>query len=275
MQPRCKGRARQISRLILEPSQRREAVLEMIGSARRHLAISLFRCSDFRVLEEIAAAVRRGVEVEVMLTARARHWRKKLQVLAKLLESAGAKVHRNGPEQTKYHAKYIVADGERALISSINYTRKCYTETCDFLYLTREGEVVGVLLQLFRSDVEGAPMPEEGKRELVLGREGMAGLIQAARKSIRIIDHKLTDPRMLALLEARRQEGLSVEVVDKRALGGMQAHGKLMLIDDRAAVIGSMALSARSLDGRRELAVVIRDSGQVAELRRFYRRVRR
>ena len=41
--------------------------------------------------------------------------------------------------------------------------------------------------------------------------------------------------------------------------GRSAAHGKLLIVDDDAAVIGSLALSARALDGRRELAVVTRD----------------
>jgi phosphatidylserine/phosphatidylglycerophosphate/cardiolipin synthase-like enzyme len=50
----------------------------------------------------------------------------------------------------------------------------------------------------------------------------------------------------------------------------LRSHGKLLVIDDSIAVIGSLALSPASLDRRRELALVLRHSGLVATLDRFW-----
>ncbi len=57
---------------------------------------------------------------------------------------------------------------------------------------------------------------------------------------------------------------------DAGPLRPLRAHGKLLLIDDRAALIGSLALSPASLDRRRELAVVVRDPRLVAALGAFW-----
>src|SRR5215467_10478232 len=37
--------------LILSPADRRDAVLNLIASAQRDLALSVFRCDDFRILD--------------------------------------------------------------------------------------------------------------------------------------------------------------------------------------------------------------------------------
>src|ERR1700682_3003567 len=97
-------------RLILEPGERREAVLQLIRGARERLVLSVFRCDDFKILDALAGAVRRGVRVRALLTQRAKNWDKRLQELEVFLDSMGAEVYRYAGAHNKYHAKYIVAD---------------------------------------------------------------------------------------------------------------------------------------------------------------------
>ena len=54
-------------RLVLGPAERKAALLNVIGSARRRLVLSLFRCDDFSILDALAAALERGCEVEAIL----------------------------------------------------------------------------------------------------------------------------------------------------------------------------------------------------------------
>ena len=42
---------------MLEPAERRAAMLRIIGGARRRLVLSLFRCDDFEVLDALAGAL--------------------------------------------------------------------------------------------------------------------------------------------------------------------------------------------------------------------------
>ena len=136
-------------RLVLARADRRPAVLEVIGAARTRLALSLFRCTDFKVLDALAEACHRNVRVQVLLTRRARGWKKRLKELRAFLESMGAEVHRYSGKQAKYHAKYIVADDGPALIGSLNFTYKCFHRTCDFLLVTHDPEVILGLQKLF------------------------------------------------------------------------------------------------------------------------------
>jgi cardiolipin synthase len=265
--------------LVLNPDQRRDAVIGVIRAARRHLAVALFRCTDLAILNELAAAVSRGVRVEVLLSARARNWSKKLQLLATLLRGAGVKVHHYARTEAKYHAKYIVADASTALVCSLNFTRKCFRRTCDFLTVTSDPEIVSALSAMFQADAGGFEQPAQTASDrLILAPEGarsaITGLLMKARKSIRIIDHKLSDPDIVDLLEARRREGVEVEMIGQGMIKGLQPHGKLILIDESVAVFGSIALSRQSLDSRREVGVVIRDAHSVAQLNDFFKRVR-
>ena len=125
-------------RVIVAIEKRREAVLEVIGSARRRLLISLFRCSDFPVLDAIADALHRKIEVRLLLTPRAHGWEKRLKELGAYLQSMGALVNPYADAVVKYHAKYMVADDGPALVASLNMTAKCFGATCDFILITHD-----------------------------------------------------------------------------------------------------------------------------------------
>ena len=97
--------------------------------------------------------------------------------------------------------------------------------------------------------------------------------MQQARKSIQIIDAKLSDPGIIDLLNQRRAQGINVEIFGQKRLGTLLSHGKMMLVDGARAVVGSLALTALSLDFRREVALVVEEPAAVAELDQLFRSI--
>src|SRR6478736_4299186 len=265
-----KGKAAE--QLVLAPAERKAALLGMIGTARRRLILSLFRCDDESVLDALAAALERGCEVEALLTKRAKGGKKRLKKLWGALEDMGAVVTRYADPVVKYHAKYLVADESTAIITTLNPTRKCFTKTWDAVLITKDPAVVKGLMTLFKADVAGVPLPSRRPlgRRLIVGpersRAEIRSLIAGAKHSIRILDHKLSDPDLLSLLRERRAEGVTVSVLGKQPMRGLVPHGKMMIIDETRAVLGSTALSTLSLDFRREVSVVIHDPALVKQL---------
>ena len=263
-----------MDRLVLPPHERREAVLGLIRSARQRLALSVFRCDDFEVLDALVAASRRNVQVSILITRRARGWKRRLKELAVLLQSGGVQVQRYSGPVKKYHAKYMVADDEIALIGSLNFTRRCFQNTCDFILISRQNEVVSSLKRLFHSDYHTPYMPlSEISNSLIVGpdhaRQRLTTLLDEARQSIQIIDHRVSDPAIIALLEAKARDGVSVEIFGRGNIAPLESHGKMLLVDKAVAVIGSIAFSQPSLDLRREVAVEIRDPELIHELNEF------
>jgi phosphatidylserine/phosphatidylglycerophosphate/cardiolipin synthase-like enzyme len=264
-----------MDQLVLAPAARRDAVLQLMRSAQNRLVLSLFRCDDFAILDEVAAAVKRNVSVRVLMTRRARGWKRRLEQLGAVLRSVGAGVQPYTGPVVKYHAKYVVADDARALVSSLNFTRKCFENTCDFLVFTDDAEVISGLKALFESDSNspGAPPPQITERLIVgpeYARERFTRLIQEAKTSIRIVDHRVTDPNILALLCEKQSQGLLVQVLGSGPMGGLVSHGRMMLIDNTVAAIGSLHLSPPSLDFRREVAIILREAEVIAELKEFF-----
>jgi len=263
-------------RVVIEPRERREAVLRIIRGARKRLGLTIFRCNDAEVLDEVRIAIARGVVVDVLLTRRASGWRRRLDELRTRLERMGASVTRHGPRTTKHHAKYIVADSGPLLVASFNLTRKCFNDTCDFAVVTADPDAVTDAWRLFESDLAKRTLPDSAARHsrLVVGPEwasrAVRDLLSSATGRIAIIDHKLDDVRVLRILKQKAREGVRVEHLGTRMVGSREAHGTMTIVDGRVAMIGSLALSTTSLSLRRELGVLVEEPACVRRLEAFF-----
>ena len=263
-----------MERLILTPGVRRQAILDLLRSARSNVVFSLFRCDDSRVLDEIVATARRGVDVKVLITPKARGWTKRLGGLTTLLKDTGVTVKQYDGPWAKYHAKYIVRDGEEAAIGTLNLTRKCFDNTCDFLLHSHDTHVVAGLTALFESDWSTPDVSPPALEKLIIGpdqsRHGMLRVLAGAKARIRIIDHRVSHPEVLLLIARKMLEGVRVQILGRGETGNLWAHGKLFLIDDDQAVIGSASLSRAGLEVRREVSVIVSDPAIVGELSQFF-----
>lgn len=262
-------------RVVISIEDRRATIIDIIRTAKRHIALSLFRCNDDAIFSELEAATKRGVSVDVLTTSRAKGGRKKMAKLRESLDKTGATVKMYTDAVVKYHAKYLIADDGPALVASLNLTKKCFRRTCDALVVTYDPAVVSSLQRLMAADAARTRMPEDLSERLVIGperaRRQFTALIRQARTSIRLIDAKLSDPDIVALLKERRAGGIRVEVFDSRRVGEWKSHGKILLIDDTRLVVGSLALAALSLDFRREVAIVVDEPTAVAPAIELFR----
>ena len=265
-------------RLVTSVEDRRTTLRDVIRQARSRITLSVFRCDDEDIFAELAAASARGVTVEALITSRAKGGRKPLGKLWRALADAGALVNTYTDPVVKYHPKYLVADEGPAVVASLNFTRKCFRKTCDALVVTYDPAVVSDLRRLWSADRDRAPMPDDLTERLIVGperaRRQFTALIAQARTSIRLIDAKLSDPDLVSLLNERRAEGLTVEVFCSKRVGTLKSHGKIMLVDDATAVVGSVALAALSLDFRREVAIVVDTPSAVADAAELFRSAR-
>jgi phosphatidylserine/phosphatidylglycerophosphate/cardiolipin synthase-like enzyme len=265
-------------RLVSAVEQRRGVLLDVIRQARSRITLSLFRCNDDQIIAELTAAAARGVVVEVLVTSRAKGGRRRKQKLWRALEQTGASLSAYTDPVVKYHAKYLVADEGPAVVASLNFTRKCFRKTCDALVVTYDPAVVSDLRRLWAADRDRRPMPEDLTERLIVGperaRRQFTALIAGARTSIRLIDAKLSDPELISVLNARRVEGLTIELFSGKRVGDLKSHGKMLLVDDETVVVGSLALAALSLDFRREVAIVVHEPSAVAEAVELFRTVR-
>ena len=260
--------------VVTAPGDRRDVVVRAIRQARERLALSLYRCNDAAIFDELKQARERGVKVDVLVTSRAGGGKKRLRKLWRALEETGVSIHPHTDPVVKYHAKYLVADDGPALVASLNFTRKCFAKTIDAVVVTHDAEIVSGLRNLLTADCGHAPMPDGLSSRLIVGperaRRQFTAIIERASSSIRLIDRKASDPALMTLLQERRAAGVRVELYDMKRLCGLRSHGKIMLVDESLAVIGGLSLNPMSLDFRREVAVTVTEPSAVAEVANLF-----
>ena len=261
--------------LTLDPDDRRASVLSFIRGASRTLCFTVFRCDDVDVARSLAAAQRRGVDVRVLITNRAKGSKWALRALRKYLARQDVTVTTYDGPLSHYHAKYAVADEARALIGSLNYTTECFSTTSDYLVETADTEVVSTLSRLFAHDTT-TPWDTFGfasaSPRLIIGpdgsRERWAALLGSSRSSVLIADPKLSDRELEGVLDERRRRGVRIARAATRTFEGLRLHGKAVVVDDRLAIVGSQSLSRKSLERRRELSLILSDPRHVRALER-------
>ena len=165
----------------------RTRIARFIDDARHSLWLQNERYQDTVIIERIVRAVRRGVSVHLL--ARAPHTLKKDKLIEgvgglRIVADVGAKVHRL--KGLRLHAKMLLADGERAIVGSINLAPGSFDARRELAIETDDPAVVKRLREVVRADWENshkldltdegllADLAKRGKGggdELVLGDE--------------------------------------------------------------------------------------------------------
>jgi cardiolipin synthase A/B len=122
--------------------------LSLIGSARQTLDIYNEEMDDTAVTSALEAAARRGVDVEVVMTASST-WDSAFTELIR----AGAHVRTYAPDASLYiHAKMILVDGRRAFLGSQNFSAGSLDDNRELGIIVSAGPVIRSLKGTFASD---------------------------------------------------------------------------------------------------------------------------
>jgi len=144
------------SDLVWSPTNAQASVLSVINHATHTLAVEDEEMDDPTVTGALAAAARRGVNVKIIMTARA-EWDHAFSELS----SAGAHI-RLYPDDSSalyIHAKVIVADvgrpGQRALIGSQNFSAASLDYNRELGILTSNSAIVAAVSSTLARDYAG------------------------------------------------------------------------------------------------------------------------
>jgi cardiolipin synthase len=140
--------------LIWSPGSQR-AVLSVIASARRTLAVENEEMASTAVIRALAAAAGRGVAVSVVMTDQS-DWHAAFTTLAR----AGVKVSVLATNAPLYiHAKVLIADAgtpsARAFIGSENFSTASFDRNRELGIVTADPSVIGSLADTLRADATG------------------------------------------------------------------------------------------------------------------------
>jgi cardiolipin synthase len=286
--------------LIVLPDDSAKPILAAIEGASQTLRVKMFVFSDPALRNAIIAAQRRGVAVRVMLNPARRSGEQENEAARAALERAGIAVQDANPAFALTHEKSMVVDDVTAFVNSLNWTTRNLTETRDYAVVTTRGHDVSEIIECFEADWHRQAFTPRDKSDLVWcpgpGRDRICRFIDEARHKLFVQNERFQDTVIVERLVRAARRGVKVHVMARpphtlkreklvEGVGGLRIledvgikihklkhlklHGKMLLADGVGAIVGSINFAAGSLDGRRELAIEVRDATVVDRLHKI------
>jgi phosphatidylserine/phosphatidylglycerophosphate/cardiolipin synthase-like enzyme len=283
--------------LIVLPDDSSRPILDAIDGASKSIRIKMFVFSDPALLKATIAAKRRGVKVRVMLNPARRSGERDNEATRKALLHAGIEVKDANPAFDLTHEKSMVVDEKSAFVKSLNWTTKNLTETRDYAIITERKHDVAEVVDGFEADWHREDFSPRTQSHLIWcpgsGRDRICDFIDEAKHKLFIQNERYQDSVIIERLVRAERRGVKVHIMarpphslkrDKlvEGVGGLRIlddlrvkihklkhlklHGKMLLADGVAAIVGSINFAAGSLDDRRELAIELRDDNVVDRL---------
>jgi phosphatidylserine/phosphatidylglycerophosphate/cardiolipin synthase-like enzyme len=281
--------------LVVAPDDGSHSLLALLRRADHSIDVVVYLLSSPLVVEELAAARQRGVQVRVLLEEKPVGGGEYNLRALRDLRAAGVMVRWSDPAFRFTHAKVVIVDNAWAAIMTLNLTASSFESNRDFAVIVQDAAVVRALGRLFQSDWER--LPHAGvELPLVVSplnaRGALLDLIRNARHSLDIYVLSLEDDSIAAALAAAAGRGVRVRLItnppserdpygDERLLlrqhGGLAGflnypniHAKVVIVDGQRAFVGSQNFTATSLDLNREVGLFIDEPDVIQRLQRTF-----
>ena len=283
--------------LIVEPDDGLEPVRDFIASAQSSLLIKQFSFTEPSLIEATLDRFRSGVKVRVMLNAKRSGGDRANDETYEQFISAGMDVQWSNPQFYVTHEKSIVVDDKAAMVATYNLMVKYFTLTRDYGIITHDPLHVQQIIDVFNADWghdEFTPAEDGGLLwSNSNSRNHMARFIDRATTTLHIQHPKFVDAVILDRLVAAAERGVKVRVLSGGRHGisewdildtfsslrtlrrfgvkvhkqkNLRVHAKLIVLDEREALVGSMNIDRSAFDLRRELGLTTNDPAVVARL---------
>jgi len=257
--------------------------LEAIRDARRSVDVVVYLLSDRSVIEELIAARRRGVAVRVMLERDPYGSGPGNGAAYDQLRRGGVDVRWANPAFALTHEKALIADGETALIMTLNLVYSAFHNNREYGVITHDPLEVAETLAGFNADWERRAFKPKAPALLwsdANTRRKLLDFIDGARESLLLEQESTQDHEALQHLAGAARRGVDVRIITppddgesdpnragRRQLAGAGAlvrtleapkvHAKTLVADGARAIVGSANLTSSALDNNRELGVVV------------------
>ena len=259
--------------LIVLPDDTAKPLLDAIHGAKTALNIRMFLFTDESLLAAVTAAQKRGVKVRVMLNPARRTGESENEASRAALIAAGVDVRDSNPKFDLTHQKSMVVDNKTGYVESLNWELKDLTVTRDYAVITTHGLETSEMVACFEADWKHEKFTPHPDSKLIWcpdnGRERVAAFVDSAKHSLWVQNERYQDTVIIERLVRAATRGVKVHILTKpphalkvdkliEGVGGLRIlqdvgvkvhtmkhlklHAKMMLADDKRAIVGSINL---------------------------------
>ncbi len=268
--------------------------ISAIDQAQTKIEMTMFRLSNDSVVDALIRAHKRGVKIRIILDGKGLS-RPGNQADYRRLLNAGILVKPSSTSFSISHAKSMVVDNKAAFITTVNLNG-FYANTRDYGVIVEDPGVIAEIDAVFAADWKSADSggiytPRLTRPELVWSPINsltkLTELVNGAKTSIMVTVETLSDPSFVTAIENASRRGIDVRIIlpmcsseehptfnypaIKRLLKAdvkvrvMPSpptpqrpfmHGKMLIVDDTYAYVGSVNFSINSFRYARELGII-------------------
>jgi phosphatidylserine/phosphatidylglycerophosphate/cardiolipin synthase-like enzyme len=272
--------------LLVFPDDDEKLLTDQIAAARERVFLKIYLLTDSRIIESLQQAQRSGADVRVLIEANPFGAGSAAKLAIQKLDEAGIPTKTANPIFRLTHEKSFVID-DRAVILTANMTRSSFTRNREFGIVHREAADVEEIAQAFSADWRRAAFEPQSPHLVwspVNARERTNAVITGAQRELLVYAASSKDDEQIALLVQAQRRGVTVRVLasppragdsedadepdlDVLQRGGVSVrylkspivHAKAIVADGSLAYVGSINMSAQSLDFNRELGILLAD----------------
>jgi len=282
--------------IFIEPNASYTPVISQINSAKQSINMAMYILTDYRIINALIKAQRRGVNVHIILEKNIYGGSKKPQRTKRKLTAAGIQVKWSDPNYFSLtHEKAFDVDGKTLTIMTLNQTYSAYHYNREYGVIDKDKKDNIAFEKIFNGDWH-REYYKITPSQLIWSPNNascqLLAFIESAKKSIQIESEELNDKMIENSLIQKAQDGIDVRIImppqkDKTSQkhvmkGGVQLrvlsnknkqlymHAKMIIVDGKQAFIGSENLSPYSLQMNRELGILVSTLDNINTLKRSF-----
>lgn len=268
--------------LRTSPFGTEQKFLDLINNAQDRIYIQSYLVTNKKIITALQqASIRSGVDIKLMIERRPyQSYRDDYAALEYYFSGTSIELLPDTQLGIDYlHAKLTIID-DAYIVQTANLTASSFTKNREhFLYGTST-DILSGLVQVFLDDwYDKVYYATDLQPNIVVCpincREVVEWLLSSAEKSIIIQTQYITDPAIMNILKNKSSLDMQIIVADVdsndkilsyfwpekvRYLPKPYVHTKMILIDSKTLLVGSMNMSANSLDENREIGLLTLDA---------------
>ncbi len=283
--------------VFVEPDAGEIIITNAIHAAKKSILLEVYLLTDKNVIQSLEEAVRRGVDVRVMLEEHPYGGGSvSPQQTIDSLKAAGVKAQGANPQYSLSHIKTMVIDEQAAYIMTCNLTlaalsKSKYQKNREYGIIDTSTKDVQNIKTILEADWNRTT-PQYNNPNLVVSpdnsRASLTGLIDGAQKTLVAEAEIMQDTQIAQHLASAEKRGVHVQIILPKTVSTDQPgenaqdleeltllrgssveihestklymHAKMMVADGQKAYVGSINFSQASMEHNRELGIIVSDS---------------
>ncbi len=271
--------------LYVQPQAGRNPIVDVINNAQKEVLVEIYLLSDRSVINAILSAKERSVAVKIIIECHPFGGGNINSKTKKELEEKKIETKCASDRFALTHEKMVLVDNETVFILSQNLTTTSFDKNREYDILDKNKEDIAEIRKIFFADWENktfTPTLTNIIESPNNARAGLTDFISSAQREIDIEMEVISDSAIINLL-IEKAKSIKVNLLlpttkqiaaNKKEIEGVSVktistpymHAKMILVDGKRAYVGSINLTAASIDENRELGIILSQSDLIENI---------